>query len=129
MTVIITPDDIKGIYPNAAGFTDCQLQEFICVVNQADACLQGAGYDDCVISMIKKNAVAHMAYSLQSTNFKSMTSPTGESVTFHDNANTGDLTSTAYGRMVMSLDKSGCVSSIIENTESDRFLVSVGGFC
>jgi len=126
MTAIITPDDIISIYANAAGLDDCVIQDFICVVNEADACLSGAGYSACICSLIKKYSVAHMIYSVQATDFKSMSSPTGESVTFNDfNVGSG-MSGSAFGRMALSLDKSGCVSSIIENTAADRFLVAVG---
>jgi len=127
MTAIITPDDIKQLYPKAAEMDDCLIQDFICVVNQADQCLAGSSYPDCVSSLIKKNAVAHMIYSIQITNFKSVNSPTRESVTFNDIGTTGGLDGTAYGRMVLSLDTSGCMSGVVENTNASRFLVSVGG--
>ncbi|MAF36355.1 hypothetical protein CL622_04525 [archaeon] len=54
MTAIITPDDIKKIYPQAAGFDDCTIQEYICIVNEADACMAGSGYSECVCAVIKK---------------------------------------------------------------------------
>jgi hypothetical protein len=127
MTAIITPDDVKQLYPKAAEMDDCLLQEFICVVNQADQCLAGAGYADCTIALMKKSAVAHMVYSIQMTNFESLRSPTGESVKFRDIGTTGGLDGTAYGRTVLSLDTSGCISGVIENTSASRFLISVGG--
>tara|TARA_Y100000310_G_scaffold344620_1_gene458356 strand:- start:1467 stop:1856 length:390 start_codon:yes stop_codon:yes gene_type:complete len=129
MTAIITPDDIKKIYPQAAGFDDCTIQEYICIVNEADACMAGSGYSECVCAVIKKNAVAHMLYSINFGGISSMTSPTGESISFKDIAMGNGLASTPYGRQVLSLDKSGCVSGVIENTSAERFAVSVGGFC
>jgi hypothetical protein len=128
MTAIVTPDDVFETCPQAAALGECFIQSLINIVNKADACMAGAGYDADTCFTVKVLAVCHLTHGIQAGQFQAMTSPTRESVTFKqmDSSSGTGINSTPYGRMVSNLDHSGCISAVIENSSAERFITSVG---
>ena len=127
MAVTITPEDVFEFYPPAADVPTNIIEDYICLVDQADMCLDGAGVEDCVQRLLKLNAVAYLLCATsQAGNIKQMKSPTGESVTFVDGNNVTGLNSNQYGRMLRMLDKNGCIIDIIETPENERFIETAG---
>lgn len=128
MPVVITPEMVIEECPQAANVPTSVLERYICIVDQADDCLDNCEkLNDCLIEQLKISAVCYLitANGLIS-NFKSNRSPTGESFTNFDNANETGLNSNAYGRQVRMLDKCGCLIDVLETPENERFIWVAG---
>lgn len=125
--VAITIEDVNKFYPPSAEVEGEFIQCYIDIIDEADACLDGSGASDCMIKMLKLNAVAYLTYSTgQYDGVKQMRSPTGESVTFTDTQGGTGLNSNQYGRYVLMMDKNRCIVNIIESPENERFFVAIG---
>jgi hypothetical protein len=125
--VAITVEDVNNFYQPSAEVADEFVQCYIDIVDEADECLDSSGASDCMIKMLKLNAVAYLLYtSSQYNGVKQMRSPTGESVTFSDTQGGTGLNSNQYGRYILMMDKNRCLVSLLESPENERFIVAVG---
>lgn len=126
MCVPIAPEDVREFMPGVASVPDSVIQLFIEMADAADPCLLGAGRPAAVSKLIKLNFVSHMLTGSAgvSGEITSERSPTGESVTYAAPTTTGTgLASTAYGRTLLQLDTTGCMSALIA---SPRIFYAVG---
>lgn len=122
----VTIEDVRQFMPAAAAVDDSTLQMYCDLASEQDACLIGAGASATKAKALKLNYIAHMITMSSGTSGEvvSERSPTGESVQYAAPASQGTgLAASSYGRVVLSLDSTGCFTSAIK---PQRFFYSVG---
>ena len=95
---------------------------FIAVVDQADACLEGASVEQELGKTLKRLAVAHMVFLTQNSGRGAVTSegaPSGASRGFAAWSGKG-VSGSPFGSMIDGLDASGCLVGIFGNIGSAR---------
>jgi hypothetical protein len=126
MCTPVTIEDVRQFMPAAAATDDATLQMYCDLTSEQDQCLIGAGVSAAKAKALKLNYIAHLISmsSGASGEVVSERSPTGESVQYAAPATQGSgLAASSYGRVVLSLDTSGCFTSA---TKPQRFFFSVG---
>lgn len=105
ITAAQVDEQLSALGYEAAGFI---IDAYLCKVNKIDACLDGAGYDDCDQLLIKVYAVVLMLASSDVRKVSSQSSPAGSSQSFKyfDDGKTSLYSS------LRKLDTSGCTSSL-----------------
>jgi len=125
MAAQITPAEVKSLLTEL-GYTipDALLTPILCSVGKIDACLDGAGYDDCTKTLIKLYAAALMSASSGARRIKSQGAPSGASRSFDYGED-----STIWLRQSLSdLDTAGCTASLpISAGASVGFFMVAGG--
>lgn len=125
MAAQITAEDVKSLLAEL-GYTipSALLTPILCAVDKIDACLDGAGYDDCTQTLIKLYAAALMSASSGARRLKSQGAPSGASRSFdYSDDGVEDL------RTALSLaDTSGCTDALpISAGSRVGFFMVVGG--
>lgn len=98
-------EQLSALGYEAASFI---IEAYLCKVNKIDACLDGAGYDDCDQLLIKIYAVVLMLASSDVRKISSQSSPSGSSQSFKY---FDDGKASLYSSL-MTLDTSGCTSAL-----------------
>jgi hypothetical protein len=109
MAEAITVADVRAECPN--GLTDGFITGLIACVDAADACLDANVTDPALQKAIKTSGVCYMIEQQQRGNVKSEKSPSGASRSYRDSGSSLD---TNWGRMLQTIDKTGCVLGVIK---------------
>lgn len=122
MAVTITVEDVKSYGIQGA---DAMLTDFIAVVDGADDCLDKNKVPETTQRILKINAVGHMATLASGGQIKSQSAPNGASRSFSTPTGSG-IDSTVWGSSLKSLDKYGCVTSLLEADKAKPFIAVAG---
>ena len=116
MAALITVSDVKAGY--STGVPDSEIELLITVADQADACLEGSAVPESKQKLLKLLAVRHMLYLIDEDGRGKPISQ-GASGAFRSfGAWQGHgLASTRYGSMLQQLDATGCITSILSNSQ------------
>jgi hypothetical protein len=122
MVATVTPDDIKALQPTS--LADAVIQDMIDCIDEADACLTGAGVSDAKAKLLKSYAVAHQVLMAAGGSLSSQRAQSGAAKSFAFKSDQG-LPATVWGQMLKQMDSSGCVVGLLENTKQYNAL-SIG---
>ena len=122
MAVTITPADVKVVQPTT--LPDSVIQDMIDCVDQADTCLDDAGVIDSKVTLLKTYAVAHQVLMAAGGSLSSQRAQSGAARSFAIKTGQG-LAATHWGQLLKSMDASGCVVGLLENTQQFN-LLSIG---
>lgn len=123
MAAEITVEEVKAV--QSTSLPDSIIQGMIVAVNGADACLDRNDVPEETQKLLKTFAVAHLILLSEIGNVKSEKTPIGDSITYKDSNSSDPLQATAWGVQVSSLDKYGCLVSVLSGQKS-VYLASVG---
>lgn len=127
MAIVITPADIKALFPDASKYPDALITALITVTGKVDACLE-ANYDPDTALLIKQYTIMHMLATGGGKRVKSQTAASGASQSFDFRRDGLGIMSTEYGRMIDMLDSSKCVENTFD-TGSSLGVVGMGRRC
>lgn len=125
MAVKVTASEATG-FLSELGFSipTALLTPIICRVDSIDPCLDGFGYDDCAVQLIKFYAIALMAIGSGARRIQSQSAPSGASRSFMYDGNAV----TWLRDSLRALDVGGCTDSLpITAGETGGFFLVVGG--
>ncbi|EPU3949644.1 hypothetical protein FMJ28_28245 [Klebsiella michiganensis] len=111
---------------SALGYTtvpDFMIDAYLCKLSSIQACLDGAGYDECDQMLIQAYAVTLMVLTAYSQRIKSQGAPSGASRSFEYGDNVLNMRDA-----LQALDKSGCTSELpIDVGQKVGLFLVVGG--
>ncbi|HDY8269926.1 TPA: hypothetical protein RRG65_000539 [Klebsiella pneumoniae] len=111
---------------SALGYTtvpDFMVDAYLCKLSSIQACLDGAGYDECDQILIQVYAVTLMALTAYTQKIKSQGAPSGASRSFEYGDNVLNMRDA-----LQTLDKSGCTSELpIDVGQKVGLFLVVGG--
>jgi hypothetical protein len=119
MAETITVADVRAECPNS--LTDGFINGLIACVDQADVCLDQNVTDPALQKAVKTAGVCYMIEQQQRGNVSAEKSPSGASRSYKD---TNSL-DTNWGRMLQTIDKSGCVLGVITAAGPGPFLRAI----
>ncbi|WP_106478111.1 DUF7370 family protein [Phytohalomonas tamaricis] len=122
MAVTITAADVQGYGITGA---DAMIDGYIALVAQADTCLDKNKVPDETQRLLKINAVAHLMTLAQGGQIRSQSAPSGASRSFATPTGQG-IELTNWGSMLKTLDRYGCITSLLENDKERPMVMSVG---
>ena len=114
MAIVITPEEINALCPSS--LPDAVVVDLICTVTDAmETCVE-TNYPLCKATSILKYAVCHLVQNSTGGEIKSERAPNGASTTYENHNGGEGLKSTAFGRLVISLDTSLCYTALFAPT-------------
>lgn len=106
---------------------DFMLEAIICVVDNIEACLDGAGKDECEKKLISTYVAALMALSQGASKISADKLPSGAARNY-ENTSIADTQKMLYNSL-SALDTANCTSAILPAPLNGSFLAVVGGGC
>lgn len=126
MAVTITLAQVRARYPSLSTVADDTITDLIAYADLLDDCLDSSyPGNNSLQTLIKLALVAHLASLNTDARVSSRRAPNGASVSYDRSLSSEGLAETSYGRFLLQIDTSGCVTNLING--DSYWLVAVGG--
>lgn len=118
----VTVNQVRETCPSS--LPDSAIESILCMVNdKVGECLD-ASYSECEAYNIQLYLACHIIYLTENPQrVESFSAPNGTKESYKNYTTENGLGSTSFGKLILLLDKSGCVQ---QNTSTPFWLQSVG---
>lgn len=124
MAVIITIPEVKELQPT--NLSDDIIQYMIDSIDEANTCLDNNNVSDSTQKLLKLYGVCHQILMADDGGeAKSMRGQSGASRTLNIKDSDG-INSTRWGKLVKQMDKYGCITNILDNSDGWLFAAAIG---